>query len=97
MRDTPATFAAGAGSPERLTDQVITRAAATQPGNFAAVYNLGLVLEAQGRFQEAQQTFNQALMMMKTDQEIMNALARIQQKIENEAFIRMLMEREKSE
>jgi curli biogenesis system outer membrane secretion channel CsgG len=73
------------------------RAAAAMPGNFAAVYNLGLVLEAQGRFQEAEQTYNQALMMMKTDREIMDALARIQQKIQNEAFLRKLMEREEAE
>jgi tetratricopeptide (TPR) repeat protein len=73
------------------------RVAAGIPGNFGAVYNLGLALEAQGRFEEAEQAFDQALSMMPTDQAIMNSLQRIRMKIQNADFIRALMEREQQE
>jgi hypothetical protein len=70
------------------------RAAAGLPGNFGAFYNLGLALEAQGRFEEAEQAFDQGLNMMPSDQEIMGSLQRVRIKIQNADFLRKLMERE---
>jgi tetratricopeptide (TPR) repeat protein len=73
------------------------RGAAAIPGNYAAHYNLGLVLEAQGRFAEAEESFKQALLMRANDRDIMHALKRIRMKIQNEEFLRSLLEREKEE
>jgi len=73
------------------------RAATGLPGNFGAFYNLGLALEAQGRFEEAEQAFDQGLNMMPSDQEIMGSLQRIRVKIQNADFLRRLMEREQQE
>jgi tetratricopeptide (TPR) repeat protein len=73
------------------------RAAATMPGNYGALYNLSLVLEAQGRFDEALEAVDQALTMMPTDREIMGAMKRIKDKIANAEYIRALMEREKEQ
>ncbi len=73
------------------------RAATNIPGNFGAFYNLGLALEAQGRFEEAEQAFDQALNMMPTDQETMGSMQRVRVKIQNADFLRALMEREKQE
>ena len=73
------------------------RVAANIPGNFGALYNLGLALEAQGRFEEAEQAFDQALNMMPSDQGIMASIQRVRIKIQNADFLRALMEREQQE
>ena len=65
-------------------------AAAGVPGNFAAFYNLGLVLEAEGRFAEAEQAFDRALSIRPTDREIMDGINRMKTKKGFEERLRKL-------
>ena len=71
------TFAAN-GLFEKAEEQF--RVAGELPGNYAAIYNLGLALEAQCRYAEAGQEFDRALPMRPADKEIMAAINRIKVK-----------------
>lgn len=66
------------------------RMAATIPGNYGAVYNLGLALEAQGRYAEAEEAYDQALAMAPSDREVMDAINRVKQKKVYEVRLRKL-------
>ncbi len=66
------------------------RAAAQIKGNYGALYNLGLVLEAQGRYTEAEAAYDQALSVRPSDKEILTSMNRIKEKKVYEERLRKL-------
>ncbi len=67
------------------------RAATGIPNNYAAFYNLGLVLEAQRRYADAETEYRNGLAIRQSD-EIMSAIKRIEKKKVNETRLKRLRE-----
>jgi len=61
-------------------------------GNYAAFYNLGLAMEAQGRYADAKAAYDQGLTIRPSDKEMMTAITRVTRKQGNEARLKKLRE-----